>query len=260
VAHTRLTLRPVLCAVLVLVAGCATPTAPTPSPVPGVSAPVVKAGTWKGAFEITSCTGACRSGPEAFVLRLASDGTGVVQLDNQVWTGAPPIAVDVSASVSAGTTALTGTAAAPQAMELRLVLTELGDQLQGLLRYSYTRDGALVSKEGRVLFASRDRTVYPARFHGTWVGMVTRTACTGDCTAADPVLDTYQGYGGTRLLLAQVGTSVLGRLNAYDVSGTAPGSALQGQGYRAVEPASCRAGYDYGTNVAGNAPRPRCLR
>lgn len=235
---------------LAIAAACASPVAPGPVPTAPVPVPLVQTGTWTGAFEITSCTGsseACRSAPEAFVLRLATDGTGVVQIDNQVWSNAPPVAINVHASVSAGSTAVFGTASSPQSMDVRLVLTEVGEQLQGILRYSYVRSGATVSKEGRVMFAARDRTVYPTRFHGNWVGLVTRTACTGDCTAADPVLSIYQGYGGVRLILTQSGASILGRLNFNDVSGAALGSGLQAQGYHAVAPGACRAGWDDGT-------------
>jgi hypothetical protein len=83
----------VVSAILASGCGASSPTAPE-STAPGT----VASGTWKGAFQITSCTGAtdgtCQSGPETFVLRLGSAG-GVLQIDTKIWHDAPPIAVTV---------------------------------------------------------------------------------------------------------------------------------------------------------------------
>jgi hypothetical protein len=227
-----------------LVSGCGSSSPTTPdSPTPGATSP---SGTWKGAFQITSCTGvtdigACQTAPETFVLRLGSDG-GVLQIDTRIWSDAPPLAVNVSVRPGAGTTMVSGSSAASRNLDAQLTLTDVGTGLQGTVQYSVDGIGGRLAKQGRVLFANRDATVYPARFEGQWVGFVTRTQCAGECSDGDAVLR----VGNVRLLLSQAGSAISGALNGHDLTGTATGSNLSASGRFAVAPTACRRQFDSG--------------
>ena len=234
----------VLWAILVSGCGSSSPVAPE-STTPGTTVP---SGTWKGAFQITSCTGAldistCQSGPESFVLRLGSAG-GVLQIDTKIWQAAPPIAVDVAVRPGAGATILSGSSAASRNLDVQLTLSDAGTGLQGTVQYAVDGIGARLIKQGRIMFANRDQTVYPARFEGQWVGFVTRTQCSGDCSDSDAVLPA----GAARLLLSQAGSGISGALNGHDLTGTATGSSFNATGRFAVAASACRRQFDSGMN------------
>ncbi len=190
--------------------------------------------------------------PESFTLRLASSGEGVLQIDVQLWTDTPPVAVDVRSDPATGTIIGSGpisllgsvTGGTAQRLDVLLQLTETGEILQGTVRYTRTTSGGPITKEGRILFASRDVTAYPARFQGSWVGFVSRTDCSGDCTAFDDVLRN----GDVRLLVAQVGGAVTGSFNTLEITGTAAGSSMTAAGRHAVAPSSCQRQFDSGMN------------
>jgi hypothetical protein len=243
VAQARLSVL-VVSALLVSGCGSSSPVAPE-STAPGTTVP---SGTWKGAFQITSCTGAldigtCSPAPETFVLRLGSAG-GVLQIDTKIWHDAPPIAVDVAVRPGEGATILSGSSAASRNLDVQLTLSDAGTGLQGTVQYAVDGIGGRLAKQGRIMFANRDPTVYPARFEGQWVGFVTRTQCTGDCSDSDAVLRA----GGVRLLLSQAGNGISGALNGNDLTGTATGSNISASGRFAVAPSACRRQFDSGMN------------
>lgn len=230
----------------ILVSGCgaSSPAAPE-SPTPGTTA---LSGTWKGSFQITSCTGAtdigtCQSGPETFVLRLGSAG-GVLQIDTKIWHEAPPIAVNVSARPGTGGTVVSGSAPASRNLDVQLTLSDAGTSLQGTVQYAVDGITGRLAKQGRIMFANPDQTVYPGRFEGQWVGFVTRTQCTGDCSDNDAVLRA----GGVRLLLSQAGSGISGALNGHDLTGTATGNSFNGVGRFAVAASACGRQFDSGMN------------
>lgn len=237
-AHARLIRWLVL---VVLTAGCgAAPTAPV-APAPVATA----AGSWKGVLAITSCSnggsGSCVIAPEAFVLRLQSDGRGVLQVDTGLWDSAPAMSVDVT--VTPGEPLVVASATPGGLLDARLVLTSAGETLAGQIRYSVNRSTVL-QKEGHVLFAERDRTAYGGRFQGEWQGFVSRTSCAGDCAVDDDVLI---GGGAVRLALAQSAGRITGVLNGHPLEGTADGDRVTLSTRVVLAPNRCTAGWDSGT-------------
>jgi hypothetical protein len=248
-AQTRLGAA-LLLAAAVQAAGCgaAAPTGPSLSSISVT--PTLMAGVWRGAFNATSCTGntsSCNGLPETFVLRLAADGSGVMQIDTKVWDSAPPIAVGVTQSVSNGVTTITGSTAtsggAPSGMtlEVRLELTTLEATAEGSMQYVLTRSGGPVNKTGRVLYASRDATAYGARFQGDWQGFVARN-CTGDCTYGDPILPN----SGVQMLISQFGSAASVRLASNEIAASVSGDTVSGTSHFAIAPASCVPTWDDG--------------
>jgi len=229
--------------------GSGPPTKPSEPTSPAPPAPTpFQASVWKGALDITSCSSSSmfvctRSSSDNFVLRLATDGTGVIQIDTKILSDATPYAVDVTSQTTGTTTVVTGTSTNPTALDVRLTLTAIGSSLEGTVHYSVRSSDATMVKDGRILFANRDTTVYPARFQGNWVGFVTRTQCTGDCASDyDDVL--YRG--SVRLALSQAGAAVTGALNQNEVSGTATADQVTASAHRTVPPASCVPQFDSG--------------
>ena len=230
--------------------GSGSPTNPSPSPSPAPTPPTsFQAGVWKGAFAITACTGSpftcLPSSFDSFVLRLAADGTGVLQIDTNILSSVQPFAVDVTSQATGAATVISGASTNATALDAKLTLTLVGSSLEGTVHYSVRWKDATMAKDGRILFATRDTTVYPARFQGNWVGVVTRTQCTGDC--GDSGNDAVLADGSVRLALSQAGTAVTGVINYNEVTGTATDGQVTASGHVAVPPASCVAGFDSGT-------------
>ncbi len=245
-AATRL-IRAALALSIVVAAACNSASPAEPSrPTDASSAGAHPSGLWVGTFEITSCAGtpSCHLAPEKFALRLAADGTGVLQIDANVWFGAPSIAVDVTSHERPDRTLLlTGTAAASRNAVVQLTLqTPVADSLSGLVRYSVDDASGRVTKDGRILFAGRDRTVAFSRFHGIWAGFITRE-CAGDCGEFDPVL----GSGGVRLDLSQAGALLTGRFNNEELAGAVSGDTFTATSRTELPPDRCRPGWDEGT-------------
>lgn len=203
---------------------------------------------WKGAFDITSCTGGSGRGCaspsfDSFVLRLATDGTGVLQIDTKIWSEAAPIAVDVTSQTTGSATVVTGASTNATALDVQLTLTAIGSSLEGAVHYSVRWNNGTMVKEGRILFANRDATVYPARFQGNWVGFVTRTECTGECAGG---YDAVLSDGSVRLALSQVGTTIAGALNRNEVTGSVASGQVTASGHFEVPAASCQRQFDSG--------------
>lgn len=218
----------------------------TPSPTSPSTTSVVR--LWTGAFEIQSCTGTsyqCSLAPEKFALRLGSDSAGVLQVETGIWTDAPAIRVDVNAAGAgtAGGVTLRGSTAIGRGMEVELALTRLDQTLDGTVRYTVQGSDGPIAKSGRILYASIDDTIQFGRLQGSWRGLVARTECTGDCAALDPVL----ANGAVTLDLSQVGVALSGRLNGYQVTGTASGSAFTAAMHKELPAGACRPGFDDGT-------------
>jgi hypothetical protein len=129
-------------------------------------------------------------------------------------------------------------------VDVQLTLTDIGATLQGTVHYSVLGTDGQVVKDGRILFASRDSTVYPSRFEGQWVGFVTRTQCSGDCSEGnDPVLQS----GGVRVVFSQSGGVISGRMmNGIELTGTANGNTLHLSSRIALDPPVCQRPWDGG--------------
>lgn len=229
-----------------LTVSCGGPSSPTtPDPVVLPPTPVFQAGTWSGVFEFASCTGPavlCSRDPEPFVLRLAADGRGVLQLD-LAWSLAVAVAIEVSVTPVDGVARVGGRTAVDlssvsYSVDVQADLTGFDGTLAGAVRYTLdTEDGRAV-KEGRVLFANRVLTARPSRFEGTWVGLATQTSCAGDeCGPTGRAIS-------VRLLMSQVGGSVTGRYNQLDVTGTANGDQLTLVGRFELSEEACDRNFD----------------
>lgn len=222
----------------------ASPAAPSTSPPPATLA----SGAWTGVLDITSCVGGagCRTGPEKFALRLAPDGTAVLQVDTQIWSTAPPIALNATARERPDrTVVLNGATTIGPPAEAELTLSgPPGDTLAGTIRYNVLRSpGITFAKEGRILYASRDATMTFARLQGTWAGFVTRPQCTGDCDQFDPVLN----EGAVWLDLSQAGSSIGGRFNREELTGVVTGNSFTATSHMELPPERCQRGFDSGT-------------
>lgn len=239
--------RLILSLVVVLSVACGkapTPTGPATPNAPAGSAALV--GTWKGMFDVASCVGtACSLGPQAFILRLDSTGRGVIQVDSDIYSTSPPLAVDVV--VEPGAVPVVATAANATPLSARVVLTEYGEVLQGPVEYTATRNDKAVTRQGRILYATRDRTSFAGRFEGQWLGYATRTQCEGSC-ADDPLV--IDGAGNAiRWNVSQAGGAVQGLLNSFAFTGTVNGSQLTGTIRYAIPASACRAGWDQDPTV-----------
>lgn len=243
---------------VLLAAGCGskTPTSPTGTPVgQAVQTVAVQSGAWKGAFDITSCSGGrfgfgCPRSPENFMLRLGTDGAGVLQIQSGMWGGLSPIPVNVTATPSASGGILVTGSNGPtgKSLQVELTLADLSASLQGSIHYAVDNGvGDRIVNDGRVLFATRDNTIYLGRFQGNWIGYVERTQCSGDCSEWDPVWV----MDGIDLALSQAGSGVSGTISSFfPLTGTAAGDSLTGSVHFAIPAEQCRRGFDSGTVCA----------
>jgi hypothetical protein len=129
--------------------------------------------------------------------------------------------------------------ASQRALDLRLRLKGLTDGgVSGPVHYTLTGERGPVTRDGVILFASQNITVYPGQLQGTWQGYATQAQCLGDCQAWDPLLPFYN----LRLVVSQSGSSITGLLNGLLVDGTTSGSSLSLEGKRSTP--QCNAQYD----------------
>lgn len=243
-AHARTVATLILGAAMA--AGCrGTPTAPA------APAAVATSGSWRGIFEITSCTstgaGACERYPQAFTLH-TTGSQGVLVLDLSEFADQPPVAVDLTLTssgagvIAAGMAELPRLQLQPQQIDVRLELTATEPSLAGSIRYTLTSQGTGETREGRILSAARDTAFRPGSFQGTWAGRARRTQCSGGCEVSDPIL----WSGALMLHIAQSGSSVNVRFNSYDLTGTVSGSVLTAAGSFQLPESQCRWFFDSG--------------
>lgn len=216
--------------------GGAAPTSPGAATPTAVEAAVT--GSWSGTFKVATCSGNCErpDDPSRFALRL-SGSSGVLVIGQPVsvpWQ--VPLVVDVTSVPSASGFVITGQSPVPagpgdsRAVDVRLELNGLGDQLSGTVRYSWPDPAApgITTKQGTILSSSRELPVAASEFHGVWAGRIARTSCTGDCGVADPVV----GDGSVRLAIVQTGSAATATYNAemtyapQRLIGTAGGHAI----------------------------------
>lgn len=224
--------------------GCGASTVPTS---PG-TATTVAPSVWVGSIEITSCTGNgfCRSGPQPFVLRLAADRSGWLQVDtNGVLNSGGEWSVHVTPTTLAGFTILQGSALGGQMPTLGSIDVSFrmpqGDPANGTIQYTLSQQedsyGArtTVVMLGRVAAARADTSAFGGRFQGDWRGVATWTSCSGDCNRKYLL-----GYGATGYSFSQNGAAVTGS----SFTGTAAGNSLSGT-IHYVDTSPCRSGFDW---------------
>jgi hypothetical protein len=170
-------------AVLLSAVGCGS-AAPPVGPTRATAASTIATATahvWQGA--ITTCippaTG-CLSSIDAFVLRLASDTSGLVQIDH------PP----ATAIVLTGSRRTDGLLRLHGSIPIDLSRTRTVDvqlssiqPLQGSISFA---DGAQVGG-GAIVFAREIQVFSPGRFSGEWRGETQQVSCTGDCFDRDAI-------------------------------------------------------------------------
>lgn len=171
-------------AVLLLAVGCGS-AAPPVGPTPTAAASPIAAATahvWQGT--ITTCippaTG-CFPSIDSFVLRLASETTGLVQIDHAPATAA--IVLTSSRRID-GVLRLHGsipiTTSVTRTVDVQLSSIQ---PLQGFINFS---DGAQV-RGGAIVFAREIQVLSPGRLSGEWRGETQRVSCTGDCEGSEAI-------------------------------------------------------------------------
>jgi hypothetical protein len=193
---------------------------------------------WVGTIDRTSCTGnlACAGFPIPFILRLAADGSGYIQI-NTTWNAAAggEWSVPLSSTTLAGVTVLRGTATGGpwtpvSTLDVSLTMRQ-GDVATATIQYTLSMQEAPDSRtsgtvSGRVSSVRKDTTVFGGRFEGNWRGMATRTSCSGNC-----FLDPIFPNGSTAFSFSQSGATVSDGVFV----GTAIGNSLTGSGHSHYE-------------------------
>src|SRR5688572_23271475 len=190
-----------------LAAACGGSSGPTaPGPVAAM-----QAGTWVGILEVTSCGSSaygCRTGGlEDFTLRLAADGRGVAQL---IPRGGTPFGVDITSARQAdGSWIATGALTAPDfdrsRIDAQIVLSQIDPaSLTGTVTYTFTAREGAHTRSARILTSRAVNAVLPGRLHGTWIGFIERTSCTGTCESG------YFAGSEFELAISHVQSSLIG--------------------------------------------------
>lgn len=197
---------------------------------------------------MTSCTGGdlCNSGPQPFVLRLAADRSGWLQIDtNGVRTYGGEWSVHVTPTTVAGFTILKGSALGGHTSSLGNIDVSFsmpqGDPANATIQYTLSQQPGpfnpltTVVMTGRVAAARLATTVFGGRFQGDWRGVPTWTSCSGDCDFKYLV-----GSNSAEYSFSQNGAAVTGS----SFTGTAAGNSLSGTIHDAIT-GPCRSGFDW---------------
>lgn len=212
--------------------GASSPAAPTSQSTASSVASV-----WVGTIDVTGCSGdldTCRRGSESFILRLAGDNSGWLQIDTS-GAGYGEWSVPVSSMSVAGFTILRGTGVGgigtvTSTLDVSISMRQ-GDVETATVQYTLStqrnawQERRTAVSTGRVKSARRDTSGSGGRFQGDWRGVATRISCSGDCDI-DPIL----GAWSSRFSVSQSGASVTVDGPASFV-GTATGESLTGTGH-----------------------------
>lgn len=235
----------IICAAALCAFGCGASTVPTSPGTPTAVAPNV----WVGSIAITSCTGNdfCLSGPQPFVLRLAADRSGWLQIDtNGVLHSGGEWSVHVTPTTVAGVTILKGSALGGQMPALGNIDVSFsmpqGDPANATIQYTLSRQSGpndprtTVVMMGRVAAVRADTSAFGGRFQGDWRGVPTWTSCSGDCELKYWLV----GSDATSYSFSQNGAAVTGS----SFTGTAVGNSLNGTVRYAIT-GPCKSGFDW---------------
>lgn len=195
------------------------------------------AGTWRGHFEILSCTGERLDCDGAsvrdFSLALTAGGRGVEGLlaledDERTTVDITGVkAADGSYQFDAATYDYPGVYPEHTVLRDLVLREEPGAGLTGSFSYTTTTTFRTYTRTVTVRSATREPgfSVSPGNFQGRWEGHYRIRSCSGDCPSGLWYWDDETG-GNVSASFAQAGGEVIGTVMFYPVSGTATTSTL----------------------------------